>query len=325
MVSVIIPCYNCEKTIETTLTSLERQSYKDFEVIAVNDGSVDRTKEILEQYVVEGKLKMQILHLKNSGVSAARNYGINNCRGKYITFLDADDAYENVYLERLVAAMETSECDAAMCQYRFVDETNLKDEVLEIAEAICLSKYQVLELFKHKRKTKINFYNIIYRKEIIEKYNIRFPQNIRYGEDSVFLCTYLFYCDRGIKNYLIPLYQYRRNPASAMYKVCYERAQTIEAFKMIVDLWRQDAQFDEKDGIYMIDRAIWAVAKDFAIASKELFVKFCKEYDVKNAMKNMAFGADELQIRVTAWGYLISPSLFQSIIKGYKNLQKNVR
>lgn len=324
MVSVIIPCYNGKKVIETAFKSLELQNYKDFEVIVVNDGSTDNSQQTIEQYMESSDLKIRLFNQKNSGVSVARNFAIEHCEGEYITFLDADDAYEKTYLEQLVCAMEEYACDAAMCQYQFVNEIELEEKASDKTSVKVLSKYEVLELYRHKRVTKINFVNVIYKKEILKKYEIKFQENLKYGEDSLFFCTYLFYCDREIRYYLMPLYQYRDNPTSAMHKVCYERVQTVEAFKRVADLWKQDENFDKKVGNYMIDRAIWAVAKDFAIGSKDFFMKFYEEYDVKKAMKNMVMQADELQIRVTALVYLISPLLFQVLIKIYKRCTEDI-
>jgi glycosyltransferase involved in cell wall biosynthesis len=90
-VSVIIPCYNVEAFIEECIESLRGQSMQDFEVICVNDGSSDRTKELLDRLGNSEELSMKVIHQANNGASSARNHGLRHASGEYIQFLDADD------------------------------------------------------------------------------------------------------------------------------------------------------------------------------------------------------------------------------------------
>ena len=94
--SIIIPCFNVENTIKKTLDSVFSQSIKTYEVIAINDGSTDRTLNILRSYQTNDILR--IINQENLGLGAARNTGIRNARGKYISFLDADDLWTSNHL-----------------------------------------------------------------------------------------------------------------------------------------------------------------------------------------------------------------------------------
>ena len=94
--SVIIPLYNKESYLSQTLNSVKGQTYKDFEVIIVDDGSLDRSLSIANSYKTDSRFK--VYHLQNGGVSKARNYGISVCKGDYICFLDADDVWNKNYL-----------------------------------------------------------------------------------------------------------------------------------------------------------------------------------------------------------------------------------
>lgn len=105
LVSVIIPCYNSESWIEETLLSVYNQSYQNIEVIIIDDGSTDRTKEI----IVSQKKENIYFSQKNKGPSAARNLGIKMARGKYIAFLDSDDIWEKEKLSIQVGYLETNE------------------------------------------------------------------------------------------------------------------------------------------------------------------------------------------------------------------------
>ncbi|MBR4390566.1 MAG: glycosyltransferase family 2 protein [Bacteroidales bacterium] len=100
MISVVIPLYNKEKAIESTIRSVLAQSYKDFEVVVVNDGSTDKSSEVVLQLVEEDN-RVRLLEQKNAGVSAARNKGIFEAKGEFIAFLDGDDLWDKTYLEEL--------------------------------------------------------------------------------------------------------------------------------------------------------------------------------------------------------------------------------
>ena len=105
VVSVIIPVFNAGKNVENCIQSLLNQTYKNFEILIIDDGSTDNTLTILEKY--ERNKKIKVIHQTNSGVSTARNLGISEANGKYIGFVDADDRVRPNYLEDLVVAIET--------------------------------------------------------------------------------------------------------------------------------------------------------------------------------------------------------------------------
>ena len=115
-ISVIIPCYNCQEFISETLESLACQSYRDFEVICVNDGSTDETQSVLEAWQANRKFEMHIVNQENGGVSRARNAGIVVASGEYITFLDSDDLYHPEFLNALFRAATQNNADTAYCR-----------------------------------------------------------------------------------------------------------------------------------------------------------------------------------------------------------------
>lgn len=107
-VSVIVPCYNVEKYLDDCLKSLINQTFKDYEIICVNDGSTDSTPEILKKYDVK------VINQKNQGLSGARNTGFANSKGEYITFIDSDDWVNPCYIEKLYNAITENNCDIAV-------------------------------------------------------------------------------------------------------------------------------------------------------------------------------------------------------------------
>ena len=252
--TVIIPCFNASKTIEKTLASLEKQTYKYFQVYIVNDGSTDETLSAIERYRKGSLLNITVFTKENAGVSAARNYAINRCNTELITFLDADDEYDCGFLNSMIQVLLDNDFDTVAARYEFTrnaEETFVLPSKLNYKE---VSKYDLVKLYTHKRIEKINFCGFLYKKKILNQYHIRFDEKIRFGEDTLFIYQYLKYCKRGgfIDE---PLYHYYINEASATHSVTYDIVQNIEAYKKVVEYWKDDPQYDQKWGAYIISRA----------------------------------------------------------------------
>ena len=99
-ISIVIPCYNEENNIKRCIDSIKKQSYRDFEVILVDDGSTDKTAEVIKKNIKEDK-RFKYYHKENGGVSSARNYGIKKSAGHYISFIDSDDYINPDFLKLL--------------------------------------------------------------------------------------------------------------------------------------------------------------------------------------------------------------------------------
>ena len=112
-ISVIVPCYNVEKYLDDCLKSLLNQSFKDFEIICINDGSKDSTLEILKKYEKSDK-RIKVINQSNHGVSVARNAGVENSSGEYLTFIDSDDWVNANYLEKLYRSITSNNCEIAV-------------------------------------------------------------------------------------------------------------------------------------------------------------------------------------------------------------------
>lgn len=119
-VSVIVPVYNAEKFLKDTLKSIQSQTLKDFEVICVDDGSTDNTLAILDEFIKKDK-RFKVIHQKNAGAGAARNYGFTVATGKYTIFLDSDDLFSPALLEKLWEAAEENQADISTCNFSRFD------------------------------------------------------------------------------------------------------------------------------------------------------------------------------------------------------------
>ena len=123
MISVIVPVYNVEEYLEECLESIKRQTYTDIEVILVNDGSTDRSKEICERYC-EKDSRFKLVNQENKGLSGARNRGMLESKGEFISFVDSDDVLKEDMLEQLMKQMTSEDIDIVECWY-----TNEKQEL----------------------------------------------------------------------------------------------------------------------------------------------------------------------------------------------------
>lgn len=214
-VSIILPIYNQEKYLAKALNSLQAQTLKDIEIICVNDGSKDKSLEILNEYAQKDE-RIRIIDQKNQGCGASRNNGLKIAKGDYIAFLDPDDWFEPEALEKLYDKAETQKCDMVVFNFNRVNEAG------EL-----LGKYNLKKRLQrfHDIKEDENFtwqdvkprilgglhpasWNKLYKSELIKKNNVHFAKS-NIAEDNVFVfgaslnSKSIGYSDECLYNYLI--------------------------------------------------------------------------------------------------------------------------
>lgn len=187
MISIIVPIYKAEKYIHRCVDSILAQSYTDFELILIDDGSPDNCGAICDAYATQDS-RVRVFHKVNGGVSSARNLGLDNAQGEWITFVDSDDWLETEFLEKLVAAPE-SDLVVGGC-YR----TSGKNEPLSDAHYKKDSVACFLEKYLDKLLLRTPW-GKLYRRIHFEDNHIRFNTNIRFGEDTLVVFEYLCHCD----------------------------------------------------------------------------------------------------------------------------------
>ena len=199
-VSVIIPIYNGEKYIREMYNSLLNQTFKDFEVIYINDGSIDNSYDILKA-ISKKDSRIEVYSRENQGICASRNLGIEKSKGEYLIFLDQDDGIEDNLIEKYLETITTKGVDLAsfgkIHYYVVNDEIVSKEPQLLNEELVCDKTTMLRYLFNIDNKKRLmTIWNCIYKKEIIQKYNIRFDQNFRHGdEDGMFNIEYTLHCN----------------------------------------------------------------------------------------------------------------------------------
>lgn len=188
MISVIIPIYNAEKYLKSCIESVLNQTYDDFELILINDGSTDSSDLICNEYAKKDK-RIKYLTKQNTGVGDTRNLGIKEAKGKWICFIDADDEVSINYLEAFNP--DTSEADLILTGIEFVDINQNKILKTQSFEDLCIN---MRELCTKIQKIFLVGFPIgkAYKKKIfIENENIKFPTDISFHEDHVFILDVL--------------------------------------------------------------------------------------------------------------------------------------
>lgn len=197
LVSIIIPVYNTEKYLEHCITSVLNQTYKNIEVILVNDGSTDNSGEICDKYATKD-CRIKVIHQKNSGVSTTRNIGISVAVGQYIQFIDSDDSIDPIMTENLINAVNDN-IQLVICGYKSIN--------LDRQNRINAKEYCPNEYIYNKTDFMLHFadffnsdlinppWNKLYSANLIRKYNIHYLENINLGEDLLFNLDYIKICD----------------------------------------------------------------------------------------------------------------------------------
>lgn len=193
LISVIIPVYNSENTIEKCVMSVCEQSYKNVELIIVNDGSTDSTASICRK-LIEKDDRVTIIDIENSGVSIARNIGMAQSSGRYITFLDSDDYFSTDALLLMANKIYDADLVVGNLKYTYVDKENIeKDYIFDNEGKITIASYLNYFSKYHLDVVLGSNWNKLYNKKIIDEKNIYFEKNEYFAEDLVFNLKYLEY------------------------------------------------------------------------------------------------------------------------------------
>lgn len=196
LLSIIMPVYNSIDYLSITLNCIVEQTYSNFELIAVDDGSTDGSGLILDQYAQKYPF-IKVFHRENSGVSAARNFGLSKAQGELIGFVDSDDMPTPTFYESLVIDLIENKADLAISDTSFIDSKEDRNINVESAtpRLFDINDDSIVKLVFGTDERK--FYCIwdkVYRGAIIRAHNILFNTDLKIGEDTLFILTYLFHC-----------------------------------------------------------------------------------------------------------------------------------
>lgn len=249
--SVIIPAYNVEAFLPQCLDSIFSQDYSDFEVICVNDGSTDRTLNLLEEYAAE-QPKLRVFSQQNKGMSAARNHGLEMAEGEYVMFVDSDDWLCNGALDKLVTVLKGEDVVCFNAK-KFIEQTGEYQENKLPADDGVVTGW---EYFNKNRltSTAIHFVCIwqrAYRRSFLESQGLRFEETVKRAEDDLFT-TMVMYHAQTVKAVDECMYIYRIRPQSITTTVNIDRwYDSIRVQEMLADFFIPKNDVD-KTAIYQV-------------------------------------------------------------------------
>ena len=322
-ISIIIPVYNVENYLEKCLNSILSQTFNDYEVILINDGSTDKTSTICDEFVKKDN-RIKVIHKKNEGVSIARNVGIERACGEYILFFDGDDYVEPYCLEELYDTAIREKVDAVLYGYYLVEnghviETHLPNfsknlyEGSEIVNEVLPKFIGVSYDDIHKwlkgdknalKKENTALWRSMVKGDLIRKNNLRFDKTLKVGEDTCFTSEYLSFAKRcyvinKCYYYLVvrstsTIFVYEKSPISKLngkLALLKSRRNLTEKIKKrlginIEDLWYGTVIMSCIQLSFMLSHKN---NKEGFIKRYEYLKQYIKDEETQNAIKNFSF------------------------------------
>lgn len=248
-ISVIVPVYNVEQYIEKCLISILSQTYKNLEIICINDGSTDASGRICDDFAKKDN-RIIVFHTENRGVSAARNIGLENFTGDYIGFVDSDDWIEPEMYEELLSLLKSKGADIASCGFYFdnaegsVPAKNILSVPTEAVETRKFLEY----IYKRDMYKGVSGYLVtrLFKSFLFKEfdnggYHIRFCAELNIGEDVLLLAESMLNSNTAVFLEL-PLYHYYQNPSSSMHSLekRLESLSSLESYKRVIELFEDN-------------------------------------------------------------------------------------
>lgn len=209
MISVILNVYNGEKYLAHCIQSVLRQTYINFELLIINDGSTDNTPIIAESFQAKDK-RVIVYNTENKGLSGSRHFGLSKVNEEYIIFIDCDDYIEGTFLEKLYNALVTQNADMAICEY--YEEYEDYQKHIHIKNQVQTEEY-TRDLIRGRTWNVV--WNKLIKTAIVRQNQITFPTEIRYWEDVPFSVCYSLYCNK-IAYVNEPLYHYIKSNTESL-------------------------------------------------------------------------------------------------------------
>jgi len=219
-ISVVVPVYNVEAYLRPCLDSIEQQTFRDFEVILINDGSTDGCLSILREYTSRNS-NFLLIDQQNKGLGEVRNVGMRYAQGKYIAFVDSDDILREDYLERMYNEIVKQDADIVCCEYKFQMENGFRFRIYPGVHAVSSEKRAIARLMRDVTLHHFSW-NKLYKRSLFLEHDIRFPSMCF---EDIATTSRIFYYAKKIAFIPQPLYYYVQRGSSIMHNITYKRLQ----------------------------------------------------------------------------------------------------
>ena len=310
-ISVIIPIYNVERYLRQCIDSILAQTFTDFELLLIDDGSPDGCPAICDEYA-EKDARIRVFHKQNGGVTSARNKGLDNAKGNWIIYIDGDDWIEPTYVEELYNEAINNEADIAICAFRFVYE----DGSSVIEHPTIWDDNKQASLNRYIASIWTTACGSIQKSSLYKDNGVQSPKDLTFCEDFHLIVRLCYFADKVV-SIDKPLYNYRQQPSSILHSTSFEKLQRDEltAYTEILEFFRNQGVFE----IYQKSIS-WRIinALQHMILKPSYFEEFKQHYPDK---KKYIWGCPFIgfKLRVLAW--LITHNC-ESIAKAIIRLRK---
>jgi len=313
MVSIIVPAYNVEKYIVKCILSILEQTYGNIEIIVVNDGSTDKTGQLIDDFAQKDK-RVRIIHKKNEGVSAARNSGIKISTGDYLVFVDGDDYIAPDYVEYMLSLIENTGSEFCLSKLCFTksgekqaESEYIKKLTPEEATALLLSPNVI-----------VGCWNKIFKRSLIVNNNIWFSTTLFYGEGLTFITTVSQKSESiGVGNRKV--YYYRRNnegSATTKFDInkLYNGEKALINIKnqLIIDSPKVNTMFNLHLSLYSLGALVKIKSNNLEKEYLQDYKRW-KTYVRKNALKLTFNGDVSIYRKLMLFGGSLSPWIMMKL------------
>ena len=322
LISVIIPVYNVENYLAQSVESVLKQSFENFEIILVDDGSTDSSGLLCDEYAKKDK-RISVIHQENAGPSKTRNNGLNNAKGKYICFLDSDDYLEQGAFELLINTAESHSADLV-----FFEAHSFTDDGSEIRQGYTVkgtygakNGYDMVTELHRNKDYHCAVYLLFISRNLIESNEIRFLESAYCSEDMLF--SYQVYCSsQKAVQCKSALYQRRYRSGSIVTSAKTQRH--FRSCKAVYEAVRDYSEKNGRSGDYLADQYTVRCAFNALDTYKKISEKDRKtcrnEYSSlkKDILSRNAFGDKALELRCHGRIFWFIYKAIHKIIKAFK-------
>lgn len=332
MVSVIVPVYNAEDTLARCIRSVLKQTFSNYELIVVNDGSNDNSGNIIKEYSLNDNRIIPV-NQHNKGVSAARNHGVDLAKGQWITFVDADDYITEDCLELAVNAVKDTDCEMIFWNRKDIYQNRIEEKRVfkNDTEKNKFSGKELISKVLYNPEENLDLsssYCRLFRRDIIMGKHLRFPENLKLGEDVIFMIDYLMSVSKVLRS---DFFTYCRtmNSQSVMHR--YNPAVKKHMLNLLEHLERQIELTNNKDirkaySVYVLRGPVTRVLEGFICHKQngESYLVRCKQLKdfvaipiVKDSLDGIAFS--ELPARLQIKLFCVRHRLLFVLDRWYRN------